>query len=341
MRYIGSKLNLLSQLDLVINERQINDGLFCDIFSGTGVVGRHFKNRFPIASNDFLYFSYVLQYAQIQLNSIPDFTKLTAEIGDPFNYLNSINTQKFDFKSDPFIAINFSPFKSGSRMYFTEKNALQIDAIRQSLQEWLNNEIISKDGFMYLLASLIDFVPSISNIAGTYGAFLKHWDTRTSKSIALNQISLLNNGNKNVAYNENANELIRKISGKVLYIDPPYNGRQYLGNYHVLETVAKYDNPVLKGKTGTREDSSKISEYCKKNKVAQSFHDLLENANFDYIFISYNTEGLLTEEEIVGIVELHSNPQKLKVHKFPYRRYSRIKDESKPNIYEIVLSAVK
>ena len=138
-----------------------------------------------------------------------------------------------------------------------------------------------------------------------------------------------------------ANDLVRKISGEVLYIDPPYNGRQYLGNYHVLESIAKYDNPILKGKTGTREDMNKVSDYCKKGKVAQSFDDLLANANFDYVFISYSTEGLLTEEELVSIAEKHSDPKKLKVYKFPYRRYSRIKDDNKPTVHEIVVSAAK
>jgi len=341
MRYIGSKISLLPQLDAAVSERKLNGGAFCDIFSGTGAVGRYFKNRFPVISNDLLYFSYVLQYAGIQLNSKPDYSKLEDKIGDPFQFLNTIDIKSFTFKTDPFVANNFSPYKLGERMYFTEKNALYIDAIRQSIQGWLEEGEIDDDGFMYLLASLLETVPSVSNIAGTYGAYLKHWDTRTTKPILLEPTALTDNGKKNISFNENANDLVRKVSGEILYVDPPYNGRQYLGNYHVLETIAKYDSPALKGKTGTREDITKISDYCKKAKVAQSFDDLLANANFDYIFISYSTEGLLSEEELVAIAERHSNPKKLKVYKFPYRRYSRIKVDNKPNIHEIVVSAAK
>lgn len=341
MRYIGSKLNLLPQLDAAISERNPQGGTFCDVFSGTGAVGRYFKNRYPIVSNDLLYFSHILQYASIQLNKEPDFTKLETEVGEPFHHLNTLDVGKFDFKIDPFVALNFSPYKRGERMYLTEKNALTIDAIRQSVQEWLDADFITKDGYMYLLAALLECVPSVSNIAGTYGAFLKHWDPRTSKAIFLKPLALTDNGKENVSYNENANNLIRKISGEVLYMDPPYNSRQYLGNYHVLESIAKYDSPVLKGKTGTREDLAKVSDYCKKGKVAASFNDLLANANFDYFFISYSTEGLLTEDELVSIAEQHSNPKKLKVYKFPYRRYSRIKDENKPTVYELVVSAAK
>jgi adenine-specific DNA-methyltransferase len=129
MRYIGSKLNLLPQLDAAINERQPKGGTFCDIFSGTGAVGRYFKNRFPVVSNDLLYFSHVLQYAGIQLNQEPDFELLEKEVGEPFHYLNTLNIEKFNFKSAPFVANSFSPYQSGERMYLTEKNALTIDAI--------------------------------------------------------------------------------------------------------------------------------------------------------------------------------------------------------------------
>lgn len=341
MRYIGSKLNLLSQLDAIVSERQPAGGNFCDIFSGTGVVGRYFKSRFPIISNDLLYFSYVIQYARIQLNSIPNFTALEKEIGDPFNYLNNIDGKKFIFKSDPFTAINYSLYGEEQRMYFTEINALHIDAVRQSIQKWLDSGLITIEGFMFLLASLLECIPSVSNIAGTYGAYLKHWDSRTSKPLFLEPITVIDNLQKNISYNENANELIKKISGEVLYIDPPYNGRQYLGNYHLLESIAKYDYPILEGKTGMRQDVEKISDYCKKGKVAQSFNELLSNANFDYLFISYNTEGLLPEDELVSIAEKHSNPKKLKIHKFPYRRYSRIKNVNKPKLHEIVISAAK
>ena len=341
MRYIGSKLNLLPQLGAAVYERQPKGGTFCDVFSGTGAVGRYFKNRFTVASNDLLYFSHVLQYAGIQLNGEPNFAKIEKEVGEPFHHLNTLNVEKFNYKSDPFVATSFSPYQSGERMYLTEKNALTIDAIRQSIQEWLDADLISKDGYMYLLASLLESVPSVSNIAGTYGAYLKHWDSRTSKPVFLEPTVLTDNGKENISYNENANDLVRKISGEVLYVDPPYNGRQYLGNYHVLESIAKYDNPILKGKTGTREDLNKVSDYCKKGKVAQSFDDLLANANFDYVFISYSTEGLLSEEELVSIAEKHSDPKKIKVYKFPYRRYSRIKDENKPTVHEIVVSAAK
>lgn len=338
MRYIGSKLSLLPQLAAAIGERETRGGVFCDVFSGTGVVGKYFKSRFSIIANDHLYFSYILQYASIVLNEEPDFTELRKKVGDPFKYLNSLEPFQFKFEKEPFVAKEFSPFQGSERQYFRERNALHIDAIRQVIQEWFEERLISEQGYKYLLASLIEVVPSVSNIAGTYGAYLKHWDPRTTKPIFLEPTIILNNEKVNIAYNLNANKLIKEIEGEVLYIDPPYNGRQYLANYHILETIAKYDYPVLRGKTGIRFDLEKTSDYCKKNEVARAFDDLLNNARFDFFFISYSTEGLLELDELISISERYSKPGSLKVYKFPYRRYSRIKDEKKPIVYEIIVS---
>lgn len=178
------------------------------------VVGRYFKSRFPVTSNDLLYFSYVIQYASIQLNRIPNFTELEKEIGDPFNYLNNIDGKKFIFNSDPFTAMNYSSFGAEKRMYFTEINALHIDAVRQSIQKWLDSGLITIEGFMFLLASLLECIPSVSNIAGTYGAYLKHWDSRTAKPLFIEPITVIDNLQKNISYNENANELIKKLAVK-------------------------------------------------------------------------------------------------------------------------------
>jgi adenine-specific DNA-methyltransferase len=282
-----------------------------------------------------------LQFANIELNSAPDFKKLCKYIENPFVHLNSIDVSGFQFNEDQFVARHFSPFNGGSRKYFTEKNGLHIDAIRQTINYWRSEDLISQAEQQYLIASLIEAVPSVSNIAGTYGAYLKHWDPRTSKNLELKPFQLIDNNENNSSHNEDANELINKVSGEILYLDPPYNGRQYLGNYHVLETIAKYDSPALSGVTGTRKEDNKSSDFCKKSKVASSFTNLIDAANFKNILISYSTEGILDIEELISITEKSTNKKKLEVYKIPYRRYSRIKDNDKPEVQEIIISAVK
>lgn len=85
-------------------------------------------------------------------------------------------------------------------------------------------------------------------------------------------------------------------------MDPPYNQRQYSANYHVLETIARYDNPILKGKTGMRDYSNQKSKYSIKREVKKTFEDLIMNADAKYIFLSYNNEGLMSFEEIREIM---------------------------------------
>jgi adenine-specific DNA-methyltransferase len=98
------------------------------------------------------------------------------------------------------------------------------------------------------------------------------------------------------------NHLINQISPDVIYLDPPYNSRQYSTNYHVLETIAKYDNPTLHGKTGLRDYSDQKSAYCSRPKIKQAFSELIKNAKAKYIFLSYNNEGLMTFDDIKEIM---------------------------------------
>ena len=106
-------------------------------------------------------------------------------------------------------------------------------------------------------------------------------------------------------YNEDVCGLIKHISGDILYLDPPYNSRQYCTNYHLLETIARYDYPIIHGKTGLREYADQKSVFCIKNKVEKAFAELIENAKFKYIFLSYNNEGLMSCDTIEQIMRSH------------------------------------
>ena len=82
-----------------------------------------------------------------------------------------------------------------------------------------------------------------------YGAFLKQIKKSAAKDFELELLPIIPSDKESEAHNENINDLIKKIEGDILYLDPPYNARQYCTNYHVLETIARYDAPELKGKT--------------------------------------------------------------------------------------------
>lgn len=331
MRYIGSKVNLLHEIESCI-QNNINNPQesFCDIFSGTASVARHFKTKYRIISNDSLYFSYVIQKALVENNKILTFSKLKSKIGDPFTFLekDSLTTVNSNF-----IAENYSPAGKDNRMYFTEENARRIDFIRFMIEQWKKEKILTEEEYYYLLASLIEAVPFISNITGTYGAYLKNWDKRALKKIELPKFEIENNRKKNSAFNEDVFNLIKHISGDILYIDPPYNTRQYAPNYHVLETIARYDNPPLSGITGMRPYSEQKSVFCSKSEVNDAFEQLIKNADFTHLILSYSSQGLMSSDFIEKTMKDNGFASTFSLQKIPYRKYkSKIYDASE--VYE-------
>ena len=343
MRFIGGKAELLSNIQQVIYENigkeEINS--FCDIFSGTSCVARYFKNTYKVYSNDLMYFSYVLQRATIQNNIVSDFKNLRDNgIDNVFEYLNTENIDNID-KSKCFIYNNYSPNQSCERMYLSNENALRIDFIRLKIEEWKNNNLIDEDEYYYLLACLIEGVPYVSNISGTYGAYLKHWDKRTYNSFKMIKLDVENNNKKNKCYNRDANSIIKEIEGDILYIDPPYNSRQYLPNYHLLETIALYDQPEIYGKTGLRPYNDVKSKYCSKKEAKKAFESLIKDANFKHIIVSYSTDGIMSIDEIEQILKKHCMENTYKLYEIPYRKYVSKYTQKSSDLKELIFYIAK
>ena len=177
------------------------------------------------------------------------------------------------------------------------------------------------------MASLLESADKVANTASVYGAYLKHIKKSAQKELNLEPALFQINDNEHEVFNEDSNQLIKKIAGDILYLDPPYNARQYGSNYHLLNTIAKYDTFLPKGKTGLREYNR--SNYCSKSQVKKSFEDLIKNANFQYTFLSYNNEGLMSEEEIRTIMSKYG---KYDLVTTDYQRFKADKTENRNHI---------
>ena len=127
-------------------------------------------------------------------------------------------------------------------------------------------------------------------------------------------------------YKQDSNKLIRNIKGDILYIDPPYNNRQYAPNFHILETLACWDNPKVNGKTGLRPYDSQKSLYSQKSTCQKVFSDLIENANVKYILMSYNNEGIIPGQFIRETLGKHG---KVKIYRQNYRRFRTERDHER------------
>lgn len=344
MRFIGSKASLLKNIDMVISENTTgNESVFCDIFSGTGSVARYFKPKYEMHSNDMLHFSYVIQKATVENNAKPSFSKLrNIGIGDPFKFLEETQIQILNYNDDNyFITKNYTPHDNCERMYVSNKNAARIDFIRNTIEAWKEENLLTELEYYYLLAGLIEGVPSVSNITGTYGAYLKHWDKRTFKDLEMARLDVIDNKRNNKCYNKDANKLIEELSGDILYLDPPYNSRQYAPNYHLLETISKYDYPEIRGVTGMRPYDDLKSPFCIKSEVSDAFEDLISKAKFSNIVMSYSTDGLMTAREIETILKRHGMEETYKMYSIPYRQYMSKKTEQPECLYEYIFYVKK
>lgn len=320
MKYIGNKTRLLDFIhESIIKAKLPQNGIFIDIFGGTGSVGKYFKNKkYKVIANDFMTYSYIAQYVLIKINQIPSFKKISKNgISGVLQELNLISPKS------GYVFNNFAPSGKEKRQYFSDDNARKIDAIRDRIEKWRNDKLLSDDEYYILVYSLIDAADFVANISGTYGAYLKIWRSMALKKIELKIPDITNNNFKNEVFHEDANLLIKKISGDILYLDPPYNERQYASNFHLLETLAVWDKQELVGKTGQRDYSKKKSAYSQKGNSIRVFEDLIINANTKYIILSYNNEGIIPRDEILRIL---NNKGKVTEYTTDYRRFRTERD---------------
>lgn len=291
LNYIGSKRTLSDFILTSINSVcSLNTNtVFCDLFAGTGTVGSMFKKQgcFVIA-NDMQYYSYVLN---------KHFIENIEPLSVPSSVLSCLGNAVDD---NGFIYNNYCPGSGSGRMYFTDYNGKKCDSIRNELDK-IRGHQIDDSQYYWLLASLIESIDKRANTASVYGAFLKSFKKSALNNLELELLPVID-GQKGVVYNDKAEHLIHNISGDILYLDPPYNTRQYCSYYHLLETIARNDNPVIHGKTGLRDYSTQTSSFCSVKTAADSLDYILKNSDFKYIFLSYNNEGLIQMDDIKQIM---------------------------------------
>ena len=309
MNYIGSKHTLLPFIHETMNAalKKHNDTfddskIIADIFAGTGAVSNYFRNLgCRVIANDLQYYSYVLLRATLTTPQAADYSQILEQLTG----LEPVSG---------FVTNNYSPSGNEQRQYFTTANASQCDAIRQAIENTLDHD---SPEYFYAIACLLEAIDKVANTASVYGAFLKQFKASALKSMELKPLSVPQ-GPIGQVFNTDAADIVQRISGDILYLDPPYNERQYSSNYHVLETIARGDNPQLHGVTGMRDNSVQKSNWCSKKTVKESLEQILKNAQFKYIFLSYNNEGLLSTDDIRALMTKYGEYE---VYTKEYKRY--------------------
>ncbi|MGN0371228.1 MAG: DNA adenine methylase [Enterocloster sp.] len=319
-----------------------------DLFSGSGSVSAAFKKRgYQVIANDFLAFAETLTKAVLLNDRAPAFAGILPFCGEMreeseaepgafsayrkvLHYLNNLPPRK------GFIHQHYSPASEAlcgvSRMYFTEENAGKIDAIRMQIRDW--SALLTESESALLLSDLLKAVAAVSNIAGTYGCYMKYWKKKALQPVFLTESSFVAGNPKggHRVFCRDANEIIGDFAVDLVYADPPYTKRQYSAYYHILETIALYDEPELTGKTGLRNWQEKSSDYCFRRKAPGALEDLLDKARCRYFVLSYNDESQIPHSRVMEIL---SRRGQVTVCETPYKRYkSNVAENDRDGVIE-------
>ncbi len=345
MNYIGSKYSLLGEIEQMLADHHVpGDGIALDLFAGTGAVAQLLKQRgHTVYANDWQHYAYVTNVAFIELDDYPAFDTLlgdpfwgekitntppapipaysiqhrsTRNMGDTpagdrpcarvLSYLDALAGSGGLFWE------TYCQGGSAGRSYFERENGQRIQAIRDQIEGWGEAGLIAAAEKAWLIACLIESADRVANTASVYGAYLKQIKKTAQQPlrlIALKPIASSHLAERHRVFCRDGLALLRALGElrplRLVYIDPPYNHRQYAANYHVLETIARWDLDRFtpRGVTGLREAGEQRSEYSLRGRAEEGFRRLFEAMRADYLLFSYNNEGLLPEDMLFKLFE--------------------------------------
>lgn len=308
-RYIGNKTSLLKFIQNTINHLDISFNSVIDPFAGTGVISKYFLEQGKsVILNDNLYSNFVFYNAWLG-KGVYDTEKIE-------NYLNIFNSNIVDIQEN-----YFSDTFSGT--YYHKNDAIKIGYIREYIEKEKDN--LTDREYYILLSSLLYTADKIANTVGHFEAFLS--SKPKQKGVYLKNLNIIKYKNEVNIYNKDANELVIKNSADLAYIDPPYNARQYVNFYHVLENLAEWNKPEVFGKTLKMERQAKKSKYS-WSKAPVVFEDLIINLKVKYILVSYNNTyqansgasiNKISPEEIFSIL---SKKGEVFIFEKPYKSFN-------------------
>lgn len=327
-RYLGNKYKLLSFIYDTISANCKDIKSIADIFAGTGVFCSAFSDK-KIITNDILYSNYICNYAWFGNKKI--------NIPLLYDIIEKYNAKKCDKKN--YMTDNFA------ETFFSFNVCSKIGYIRENIEKLFNEKYINDRERALLIMTLLYAMDKIANTCGHYDAYIRNAVLTDNLILDFPDIQNINN-KKNKCYNMDANELVKKISVDLVYIDPPYNSRQYCDAYHLLENVARWNKPKVFGVAKKMDRSKLKSKYC-TNEAKKSFTELIDNISAKYIVLSYNNTGNKANERSNAkindkdILNILSNKGSVTIYEQNYKAFTTGKSHNHSNKERLFICKVK
>lgn len=317
-RYLGNKYKLLPFIKKIVQEECDNINTVADIFAGTGAVASAFADK-KLITNDIMYSNYICHVAWFGSEEYSE-DKIVRLI---LQY-NDLHVTEDNYMSDNF-----------SDTYFSLEDCRKIGYIRQDIEERYHSGAINTRERAILVTSLLYAMDKIANTCGHYDAYRQGVEFEKHLELAVPQPDENLNEN-NVCYNIDTNELVSEIEADLVYVDPPYNSRQYCDAYHLLENVARWDKPEVFGVARKMDRTALKSEYCTQ-KATAAFEQLIDSIHAKYILLSYNnmankgndrSNAKISDDDIMRILKRKGE---VKVFAEDYKAFSTGKSDIKAN----------
>jgi len=308
--YIGNKRSLLNFIDngikMVQKKLQKNKLKMFDVFSGSGIAARYFKQYSDLLIvNDLEKYSYIINQCYLSNENEINFSSLREY------YHEIIAASKKELKrgiiSDLYAPKDDKNIKPDERVFYTSRNAMFIDTVRQLIEK------IPENDQKYFLAPLLSEASIHANTSGVFKGFYKNKETGTGQFGGKKQDALFRiTGEINLPFpvfsnfncdtiicNDDSNKIITALpETDMAYLDPPYNQHPYGSNYFMLNLIIDYKYPEKISKVSGIPENWNRSFYNKENRALDALTCLIENIKAKFVLISFNSEGFITTAQM-------------------------------------------
>lgn len=329
-RYLGNKTMLADWIVGIISENVASGAVVADPMCGTAAISEALAIKgFKVVAADALYFPVIHASSRLLIKKEPPFE----EFGGYKRVLDILNglKPKNGFFYKEFGADGCPVNRDRPRMYFSGENAGKIDAIREFIRQEYDEGRLTDLEHVALLQNLLLAVNAVANISGTYGYFLSSLSKSAQKPIHLSPLAFFDTPANHRVLHGPVSITAPLLRSDAVYLDPPYTKRQYAGNYHILETIAREDEPDAVGDGGLRPWKEDASEFCYRKRAGAALEDVLSKLDTQDVFLSYSEDGQMAPAELLEILSAYGDVQ---LYQHEYARYRSNAGASSGCLYE-------